>query len=57
LTLSLPKAGIKFEWWGNSGAFNTAVLPFAITPLIVKDFHGTPILQLSGGKTFGPKTW
>jgi len=26
LTLSLPKSGINFNWWGNIGAFNTAVL-------------------------------
>ena len=56
LTLSLPKAGIKFEWWSNVGALNTAVL-FFIKPLILKDFHGTPILQVSGNQTFGPATW
>jgi hypothetical protein len=27
LTLSLPKGGIAFNWWGNVDAFNTAVLP------------------------------
>lgn len=25
LTLSLPKGGIKFKWWGNVDALNTAV--------------------------------
>ena len=56
LVLSLPKAGIKFEWWGNSDAFNTAVR-FSIAALTVKDFHGTPIVQASKDHTFGPQTW
>jgi hypothetical protein len=28
LTLSLPQGGISFNWWGNVGAFDTAVLTF-----------------------------
>jgi len=28
-----------------------------ITPLMVQDFHGTPILQVTGNQTFGPTTW
>lgn len=54
LTLSLPNAGVRFDWWGSSGAFDTAV-SFAIATLTLKDFHGIPILRPN--VTFGPTTW
>jgi hypothetical protein len=57
LTLSLPKAGITFDWWGNSGAFNTTVSFPVQASLTAKDFHGTPILHVNPNDTFGPATW
>lgn len=57
LTLSLPKSGIDFNWWGNVGAFNTAVLPSLLFCSHCQDFNGLALLQVGANETFGPASW
>ncbi|TFK28466.1 OPT superfamily oligopeptide transporter [Coprinopsis marcescibilis] len=44
-TLSLPKGGIEFEWWGNTVWWNNA------------DGNGLPLRMLAEGEIIGPATW
>ena len=57
LTLSLPKSGVNFNWWGNVGAFNTAVLPSLVLCSHRQDFNGLALLQVGANETFGPASW